>query len=61
MSNRWSHRRAWWLYKIMVSLHAALIRLAYISVKGTALLLLCKEIHAGHSSQNVVPFKEALL
>lgn len=45
---------------MIVSLHAALIRLAYISVKGTALLFLSKEIHRGHSSPNTA-FKKALL
>lgn len=60
VSNRWSHRRTW-LYKMVVSLRAALIRLGYMSVKGTALLLLCKEIRGGHSSPNVVSFKKALL
>lgn len=51
----------WWLYKMIVSLPEPLIRPAYTSVKGTALLLFYKEIHGGHSSQNVLSFKKALL
>lgn len=53
--------RTWWLNKVIVSLRGALIRLAYTSVKGAALLLFYKEIHGGHSSQSVLSFKKALL
>lgn len=61
VSNRWSHRRTWWLCKMIVSLHAALIRLATYLLKALLFYFSARKSMEGIAPPNVVSFKKALL